>query len=110
MTVREREQGSDQMATLEEIRDEQRRARQVRFIADLACTIIMQTRPSRSEAEGLVEAARRRILELFPGREETYEILYARRFRRVMDEFVPAASSSEHGRVVSFPLPTRRTR
>ena len=70
-----------------EIEDEARRAHHVRFIVDFASSVIMQSSMQRAEAEALVNAARRRVLELFTGREETFEILYARRFRRLMDEF-----------------------
>jgi hypothetical protein len=73
--------------TREEIEDEKRRARRVRTIVDLTCAMIAQGRPQRQDAERLVSAARNRILALFPGRDETYEIVYAPRFRRVMEEF-----------------------
>lgn len=42
---------------------------------------------TRREAEQLVDAMRERILSLFPGRDATYELIYARRFRRLIDEF-----------------------
>jgi hypothetical protein len=67
------------------LRDEQRRLRRVRFIVDFTSSVLMQSSMSRQEGEELVAAARERILELFPGREETYEILYARRFARLLD-------------------------
>lgn len=75
------------MPTREEIEDERRRARRVRHIVDLTCAMIAQGRMPRGDAERLVEAARDRILDLFPGRDETYEIVCAPRFRRVIDEF-----------------------
>ena len=75
------------VATLREIEDEQRRARYVRVIVDLTAAIIMQSRMSRHEAEALIRAARQKVLQLFPGREETYELLYAPRFSRLLDEF-----------------------
>ena len=75
------------VATPEEIEDEARRARYVRLIVDFTSSVIMQSSLGRGEAEALVGAARRKVLELFPGRDETFEILYARRFRRLVDEF-----------------------
>jgi hypothetical protein len=71
--------------TLTDLLDEQRRMRRVRFIVDFTTSVLLQTRMSRQEAEELVAAARDRILELFPGREETFEILYSRRFARLIE-------------------------
>lgn len=73
--------------TMEELRDEARRARRVRFIVDFTSHLIMQNRPRRAEAEELVEAAKENILRLFPGRENTYDLIYAPRFRRLVEEF-----------------------
>ena len=92
------------MATHEEIRDEERRARHVRLIADYTCAIIMQTQMAPREAETLIGAARSGILALFPGREETYELLYAPRFRRVVEEFSRPDRPIDGGRVLPFPL------
>ncbi len=86
-----------------EIREERLRARHVRMIVDFTCTVIMQTELTRAEAEELVVAARRRILELFPDKEDTYELLYAPRFRRVLDEFVRPEADRAPGRLLPFP-------
>lgn len=93
------------MPTREEIQDEDRRARRARMIVDFTANVIMQSGMRRSEAEALVQAARAAVLELFPGREQTYELLYAGRFRRLLDEFTrpdPPDSGSGGGVV---PLP-----
>jgi hypothetical protein len=45
------------------------------------------------------------VLELFPGREETFEIVYARRFQRLVDEFTRPDSRNE---AVILPFPVRR--
>jgi hypothetical protein len=71
--------------TFGDLVEEQRRMRRVRFIVDFTTSVLQQSRMSRPEAEELVAAARARILELFPGRDDTYEILYARRFARLID-------------------------
>jgi hypothetical protein len=47
----------------------------------------MQAQMTRRDAEQLVAVVRERILTLFPGAEETYELIYARRFSRLIDEF-----------------------
>ena len=57
----------------------------------------MQSDLRRSEAEGLVELARQKVLELFPGREETFAIVYAHRFRRLVDEFARPDASEGAG-------------
>lgn len=88
--------------TREEIEDEQRRARRVRRIVDVTCAMIAQGQLSRRDAEQLVHAARDRILELFPGREQTYEIVCAPRFRRMLDEFTRPDPMPRRGAVVAF--------
>jgi hypothetical protein len=69
------------------IAEETRRARILRMVVDLTANILVQGRLTRSEAEDLVAAARHRALELFPGKEGTYELILAPRFARLMDEF-----------------------
>lgn len=70
----------------DDLREEQRRLRAVRVIVDLTCGLLMQGGFTRAEGEALVAAARRRVLLLFPGREETFDILYARRFERLLQD------------------------
>ena len=67
---------------------EARQARLLRMVVDLTSAVLMQGRLSRREAEDLVAATRRRALELFPDKEETYEVILAPRFARLLDEFV----------------------
>lgn len=87
--------------TVDELREEQRRLRIVRFTVDFATQAIMQGRLRRDEAEVLVAAARARILELFPGRDKTYDLLYSRRFARLLDEF--ASPRRRAAAVIPFP-------
>jgi hypothetical protein len=42
----------------------------------------------RAEAEALVAATRRRALELFPGKGDTFDLVLAPRFARLIGEFV----------------------
>jgi len=88
--------------TREEIEDEQRRARRVRRIVDFTCAMIGQGHLPRHDAEALVEAARERILTLFPGREQTYEIVCAPRFRRMLEEFTRPEPIDGRGVVLAF--------
>jgi hypothetical protein len=70
------------------IADETRRARILRMVVDLTSNVIVQGGLTRAEAEDIVAAARRRALELFPGKEDTWELVLAPRFARLMDEFI----------------------
>jgi hypothetical protein len=83
----------------EQIQEEHRRIRYLRTIVDLTANVIMQTHLSRAEAERLVEATRRQVLQLFPGKELAYDIIYRPRFERLISEFVQDAKVlpfSEH--------------
>ena len=81
-------------ASDEEIAEEARRARQLRVTVDLACAVIAQGGITRAEADALVAATRRQALLLFPGKEETFDIVLAPRFARLIREFVPAETRS----------------
>ena len=78
--------------------DEKRRLRQLRMVVDLTCNVLMQGRLSRDEAEDLVAAARRRALELFPDKEETYELILAPRFARLVREFASSEKRTASAR------------
>jgi hypothetical protein len=90
------------MASREELADEARRARKVRQIVDIATSLIMQSRMTRDEAEALAAFVRTRVLLLFPGREDTYELIYTPRFRRLIDEFA-VDPPVRQGVVLRFP-------
>ncbi|HEX2240668.1 MAG TPA: hypothetical protein VHJ82_05955 [Actinomycetota bacterium] len=92
------------MATREQLADEAARAQKVRHLVDLATSLIMQSGMTRKDAETLVATVRERILNLFPDGEDTYELVYAPRFRRLIDEF---ARPDPRGRgvVIQFPSP-----
>jgi hypothetical protein len=77
-----------------DLAEENRRARQLRMIVDLASSVIVQGGIDRAEAEALVAATRRRALELFPGKEDTFDLILAPRFARLIREFVPPAPPS----------------
>jgi len=67
--------------------DERRRLRELKMVVDLTTNVLAQGRMPRPEAEALVAAARKRVLELFPDKAETYELILAPRFARLLDEF-----------------------
>jgi hypothetical protein len=90
------------VVTREQLDDEAGRVRKVRHLVDLATSLIMQAQMTRRDAEQLVASVRERILTLFPGAEETFELLYARRFQRLIDEFA-RPNAATRGVVIRFP-------
>jgi hypothetical protein len=68
------------------VAEEALRARILKTVVDLASNVLLQERLSRPEAEALVAATRRRALELFPEKAETYDLILAPRFARIMEE------------------------
>jgi hypothetical protein len=73
----------------EAVADEGRRARELRFRVDLTCAVLRQGRLPRAEAEALVAATRRAALELFPGKDDVFDLVLAPRFARLLEEFSP---------------------
>jgi hypothetical protein len=70
------------------IAEEQQRLRQLRMVVDLTANVLAQGGLTRREAEELVAAARQRVLALFPDKEDTYELILAPRFARLIEENV----------------------
>lgn len=75
-----------QMGREEDIREENRKIRELRFVVDLAMNIIMQTPVTIIEASQLVEGVKRVASNLFPGKEELFELIYRPRFQRAIAE------------------------
>lgn len=73
----------------EALADEKRRADALRRTVDVACALLRQARLPRAEAEGVVAFTRARVLELFPGKEDVFDLVLAPRFARILDEFSP---------------------
>lgn len=84
------------MVTIDELSTETLRLRKLRHIVDISSNLIMQGSMSRVDAERLVRFMRERILALFPAGDETYEIVYAHRFRRLIDEFAVPSDRLSH--------------
>jgi hypothetical protein len=74
------------MATLDEIKDEQKRINRLRTLVDLTTSIILQSDMPIEKAQRLIEGVRKQALQLFPGKEEAFEIIYRPRFNRVIME------------------------
>jgi hypothetical protein len=75
-----------EMATEAEILEENRQVRRLQRVVDLVMNVIGQTDMPVEEAAELVAATRRYALRLFPDKEQTYDLIYQPRFRRLMAE------------------------
>jgi hypothetical protein len=84
--------------------EEERRLRELRVVVDLTTSVLRQGGLDYAEAEALVSAARRRILELFPDKEPVYALVLAPRFARLVAEFAPSPPRRVRGRVIPFPV------
>jgi hypothetical protein len=78
------DQGNKRTPTQEEIDEESRRVRRLRILVHLALDTIAGGDLSAEEAAGMVAATRRIALELFPGKESAFDLLYRPKFQRVM--------------------------
>ena len=69
-----------------EIREENRKIRYLRFLVDFSILSIQQDNLLLEEAQQIVESVKRAACSLFPGKEETFELIYRPRFHRVIQE------------------------
>ena len=69
-----------------EIQEENRKVRRLQLVVDLVTNVLWQSDIPLEEASELVAQTRRFALSLFPGQEQTYQLLYQSRFRRLLAE------------------------
>ncbi|HKS81751.1 MAG TPA: hypothetical protein VJR23_09630 [Candidatus Acidoferrales bacterium] len=67
-----------------EIDEESRRIRRLRILVRLTLETISAGDLSAEEAAGMIAATRKIALEMFPGKEEAFDLLYRPQFQRVM--------------------------
>jgi hypothetical protein len=73
------------------VKEENRKIRFLRFLVDFTLLSIQQDDLSREQALQRVEDARQVACRLFPGKEETFDLIYRPRFLRIIEErFGPA--------------------
>ncbi len=72
--------------TQEEIDDESRRMRRLRILVYLALDTIASGSLSPEEAASMAAATRRLALDMFPGKERAFDLIYRPKFQRVMHE------------------------
>lgn len=53
---------------------------------DLAVTLLWQVDLTLTEAQEVIEHAKKTALQLFPDKEQTFDLIYGPRFRRVLAE------------------------
>ena len=70
--------------TQQEIDDESRRIRRLRILVQLTVQTIADGGLSAEEAAGMIAATRRVALEMFPGKERAFDLIYRPQFQRVM--------------------------
>jgi hypothetical protein len=88
------------------IKEENRRIRLLRIASDLLVQVLMTNPITAPEAERLVDGVRRFALKLFPGKEETFDLIYLPRFRRAFHD--GGGYERSHGpRIVDVAEPTR---
>ncbi len=69
-----------------EIQEENKRIRHLRRLVDFSMALIAQSPMSLDETHRIVRAVREQAMRLFPGKEETFELVYTPRFRRLIAE------------------------
>ena len=71
---------------MDDLLNEERKIRRLRFIVDFALEFIRTQDIPHDSAIGIIEGVREQALRLFPGKEETFDMIYAPRFKRLLNE------------------------
>lgn len=66
--------------------EEERRLRRLRLIVNLTEAVLMQSDLSLREAWSLVDNTKKAALALFPDKGNVFDLVYAPRFRRIINE------------------------
>ncbi len=71
----------------EQLIEEERKMRRLRFIVDLAQAVLLQ-QPDLTlrEAFDVVRDTKKAALTLFPDKEQVYDMIYSARFRKIIAE------------------------
>lgn len=64
--------------------EEDRAIRRLRIIADITCHTLSQKSTSLGEALQLIFQARKQALQMFPEKMATFDMIYGRRFLRIL--------------------------
>jgi hypothetical protein len=74
------------MNSLKEIDVERKNLRRLRILVDWTAATLCQANLTYREASSLMATTRTTVLQLFPGKEETYDLIYKPRFERILEE------------------------
>ena len=74
------------MVDEQEIKEENRKIRYLRLLVDLSLVSIQQGDLSFEQTLKVVEEVKQASCNLFPGKEETFELIYRPRFQRAIQE------------------------
>jgi hypothetical protein len=66
--------------------EEEKKLRRLRFIVDFSLEFIRGQDISQEHALKVIEGVRKQALKLFPGKEDTFDMIYAPRFKRLLNE------------------------
>ena len=75
------------MVTPEEIFEEEKKMRFLKTVVDLTAAVLRGGQISREEAVDIVRATKKKVLEIFPEKEATYDLIYKPRFERLLQGF-----------------------
>lgn len=70
----------------QEIEEENKKVRRLRFIVDFALQFIRTQQISHDDAMAVVEGVKKHALKLFPDKEDAFDLIYAPRFKRLLNE------------------------
>ena len=79
-------EGRPVAADKEALLAEERKVRRLSRAMDLAAALLWRVDLTLEEAQDVVNHAKHTALELFPDKEETFDLIYGSRFRRILVE------------------------
>ena len=65
---------------------EEQKVRRLRRAMDLTAALLWRVNLTLEEAQDVVNHAKQTALQLFPDKEETFDLIYGSRFRRILAE------------------------
>ena len=74
------------MKNNDKLKQEQRNMRYLRLIVDLTAAQLSQEELSIIESIELMNSTKRLVLNLFPDKEDTYDLIYKNRFQGIIKE------------------------
>jgi len=81
-----RKENGPRAANKEALLAEERKLRRLGRAMDLTATLLWRVNLTLEEAQDVVNHAKITALELFPDKEETFDLIYGSRFRRILVE------------------------